>query len=165
MIKLIDVVNNPYRDFKLDPINPETVQKMEDSIEELGFWGGLAVRKAGTKYQLAFGHHRLEALRKLGWDKADLNVVKYDEDQMVRAMVVENATQRGAEGSAALDSVGGIIKRIGYLLLTESDEGIAAQKFLGSESTVQSRAKAREQFLAGNGIGEDDVTVARVATR
>jgi len=128
MIKLEMVEYNPYRDLALDPINKNTVDKMKASITDLGFWGGLAVRKVGTKYQLAFGHHRLEALRELGWEKADLNVVRYDEDQMVRAMVVENATQRGAEGGATIDSVAGIVRRIGYLLLPQSKEDLESSK-------------------------------------
>ena len=152
MIKLEAVEYNPYRDLALDPINKDTVDKMKASITDLGFWGGLAVRKVGTKYQLAFGHHRLEALRELGWEKADLNVVRYDEDQMVRAMVVENATQRGAEGGATIDSVAGIVRRIGYLLLTQSKEELESSKIF--EDSRNGAEKARTEFLAGNGVGQ-----------
>jgi len=152
MIKLEMVEYNPYRDLALDPINKNTVDKMKASITDLGFWGGLAVRKVGDKYQLAFGHHRLEALLELGWEKADLNVVKYDDDQMVRAMVVENATQRGAEGGATIDSVAGIVRRIGYLLLTQSKEELESSKIF--EDSRSSAEKARTLFLAGNGVGE-----------
>jgi len=152
MIKLEMVEYNPYRDLALDPINKNTVDKMKASITDLGFWGGLAVRKVGDKYQLAFGHHRLEALLELGWEKADLNVVKYDDDQMVRAMVVENATQRGAEGGATIDSVAGIVRRIGYLLLTQSKEELELSKIF--ESSRNGVETAKTLFLAGNGVGE-----------
>ena len=152
MINLDKVKYNPYRDLKLDPINQSTVDKMVASITDLGFWGGLAVRKVGDSYELAFGHHRLEALRQIGEAKADLNIVGYDEDQMVRAMVVENATQRGNEGGATLDSVAGIVRRIGYLLLTESDDDLGCSKIFGDADYVK---RSRNSFLAGNGIGED----------
>jgi len=150
MVDLSKVDPNPFRDFTLDPLSPESVEKMEESISELGFWGGIAVRKAGDRFQLAFGHHRLQALKNLGWTEADINEVNYDDDKMVSAMIKENLIQRENELTARNDAVAGVIRRLGYLLLTGSPNNYS--EMFESQKAFD---VAKGTFLNGDGIGID----------
>ena len=153
-LNLID--NNPYRDLKLDPIDQDAVKTMAASVKDLGFWGGIAVRKVGNRYQLAFGHHRIEALRKLKWTKADLNVVKYDDDQMVRAMATENLLQRGGDSGGNNDAVAAIIRRLGYVMAS-NDWKSGLQNFGDLKKlfpTQNAYNSAKGKFEANGTIGE-----------
>ena len=143
---------NPYRDTTRYPIDQDATQRLVDSFDGLGNFGTLPARKVGSRYQIAAGHHRLEALRNLGVKKIPLLVSEYTDDQMVEVMTVENSTQRGQNAAALLDSVAAITYRLAKLLLTETDHdlGTNVPRCFESEKAVQT---ARGQLLAGKGIG------------
>lgn len=134
MVTLNKVKPNPYRDFDLDPLNAEVVAKMKASISDMEFWGGLAVREVADGYELAFGHHRLEALKQLGRTSEDLKIVAFDDDMMVKAMVAENALQRGGDTTAHLDAVQAICSRIIYKVLSCKGDAKKLSKILLSLS-------------------------------
>lgn len=149
MIDLSLVDYNPYRDLELDPIDSERVASLASSIgSDLGFWGGIAVRKVEGRYQLAFGHHRFEALKFLGWPEADLNVAEFDDRQMVRAMHSENALQRKGLMNV-VEAVGAAIRVLGPALLRGELGKILPS--LGHNSEEVSRTL----LLKGGGIGKD----------
>ena len=154
IMNLNSVAPNPYRDFNLDPINDATVEKMKKSIETLDFWGGLAARRHGNGYQLVFGHHRLEALRSLGRKQADITIVNYDEDQMVKGMVAENALQRGGASSAHLDGVQAIIRRLAYIVLSQDNQK-ALVNLPELFENLAAVGQARSKLEKGDGIGRD----------
>ena len=116
---------NPFRDFELYPINVDHVEALRRSIHDLGFLTGLAVRPAGDAiYELAAGHHRLEAAKAEGMATVEAVVGDYDDAQMVEIMVKENLTQRGNSTAAMLDSVAAQCRLIVPALL--SHEGCPA---------------------------------------
>ena len=84
-IKLKDIQPNPFRDFSIDPINPDAVAKLKQSIDDHEFWNGLLVRKFGKRYQLVFGHHRLEAAKQAGIEEIEVPTVDWSDDQMVQS--------------------------------------------------------------------------------
>ena len=147
---------NPYRDTTRYPIGEEATQRLVDSFDGLGNFGTLPARKVGGRYQIAAGHHRLEALRIKGIKKIPLLVSEYTDDQMVEVMTVENSTQRGQNAAALLDSVAAITYRLAKLLLTETDQDLCTnvQRCFESEKAVQT---ARGNLLAGKGIGRDAI--------
>src|SRR5215471_13922341 len=60
----LDLIDpNPFRDFELHPIDPGQVERLKASIGADGFWASVVARKVNKRYQLAFGHHRIEAAR------------------------------------------------------------------------------------------------------
>lgn len=143
---------NPYRDTTRYPIDEVATQRLVDSFDGLGNFGTLPARKVGDRYQIAAGHHRLEALRIKGIEKIPLLVSEYTDDQMVEVMTVENSTQRGQNAAALLDSVAAITYRLAKLLLTEADHDLVTNvtRCFESEKAVQT---ARGNLLAGKGIG------------
>ena len=147
---------NPYRDTTRYPIDEEATQRLVDSFDGLGNFGTLPARKVGGGYQIAAGHHRLEALRNLGVKKIPLLVSDYTDDQMVEVMTVENSTQRGQNAAALLDSVAAITYRLAKLLLTEEPESLCTNVRRVWESK-QAAIVSRQQLLAGKGIGRDAI--------
>lgn len=104
---------NPFRNFEIYPLGQLQIDKLKGSVKDLGMWAGLPARKVGEGYEIACGHHRLEALIQLGIDVVDIAVRNYSDDDMIKIMVTENMTQRGHENfGAVLDSVGAVVTRI-----------------------------------------------------
>ena len=92
-IKLSKLLPNPYRDIGNYPIVEDRVAKLKGSILHTEFWGGLVCRKYPKRkgyYQIAFGHHRIEALKELKYTEIPIKVLGYSNAQMLQAMAEEN---------------------------------------------------------------------------
>ncbi len=96
-IKLKQLTPNPYRDMAHYPIHREKVEMLKASIRTTGFWDNLLVRKNGSHYEVAYGHHRLEALKELVKEslidedyELELPVRNLDDAAMIRIMASEN---------------------------------------------------------------------------
>jgi predicted HicB family RNase H-like nuclease len=116
-ISLDRIVDNPFRDMKLFPINTDQVAIIQDSIADNGFFGGVKARARNGKIELACGHHRIAAAREAKLGKIDIVVDDMDDDEMIRLMVTENATQSGTNPGAIMNEVAAVTRRlIGVLL-------------------------------------------------
>jgi hypothetical protein len=98
-IGIQDLRPNPFRDLAHYPIHRDKVDLLKASIQSTGFWDNVLVRKAedGDHYELAYGHHRLEALKELVREEQiekdyqlDVPVRKLDDATMIRIMANEN---------------------------------------------------------------------------
>jgi hypothetical protein len=148
-ISLHDLHPNPYRDFDLHPIDQEQVERLKASIDADGFWASVVARKAADGYQIAFGHHRIEAARALGLETAPIEVRELSDWQMVRMLTSENATQRGSTAAAALDAVQAICRVLAYELLRWDEATFA--RFRAKVGIDY--ASCRGRLEAGSGIG------------
>ncbi len=62
---------NPHRDFVTNPLREEQIIAIVDSIGRTGFWDNVVVRphsEGKGEYELAYGHNRLEAVKRVGID-------------------------------------------------------------------------------------------------
>lgn len=150
-IPLQDLHPNPYRDFDLHPIDQVQVERLKASIDADGFWASVVARKANDGYQIAFGHHRIEAARALGLAAVPIEVRDVSDWQMVRMLASENATQRGSTAAACLDAVSAIARVMAYSLL-RWDEATFARNLA---NLGKSYAECRGRLEAGSGIGHD----------
>jgi hypothetical protein len=117
-ISLDRIKPNPFRDFDLHPIDEMQVQKLKASIDADGFWSSVVARSVdGGGYEIAFGHHRIEAARRLETGVVPIEVRDLSDVQMVRMLASENATQRGTTAAASLDA----ISAIAHFVLRECD--------------------------------------------
>jgi hypothetical protein len=148
-ISLHDLHPNPYRDFELHPVDPVQVEKLTASLHADGFWASVVARKVADGYELAFGHHRIEAARALGLETAPIEVRELSDWQMVRMLASENATQRGSTAAACLDAVAAISRVLAYNLL-RWDEATFVKNFTKVEVDYPS---CRGRLEAGSGIG------------
>ena len=164
-IELKDIDPSPFRSFRLFPIDDEQVDRLLASINDTGFWGGMQVRpKPGVKgrYELAFGHHRWKAALKAKMTEITAEVLPLSEDEMIRLLTAENATQRQDSAAATLDAVASICRRIAYLLLrcggastiVEACHGTAPLAWVPDDTSFR---KLKTHLENGDGIGEPTI--------
>lgn len=152
LVKLADLKPNPLRDYNVDPMDDAVVEKLKASIQEDGFWGGVVCRKvANGDIQIAAGHHRIAAAIAAGIETADLFVRNGDMDdaKMIRVYARENATQRGAVGTAQTGSVASALRYLAKAILTDRYPEFR---------TPQQAAQAKANVPGEKGIGEPLIT-------
>lgn len=93
-VKLSELKANPFKRFiQGGAIDEDVVLQIMESAERTSLWEQWVAREVASGYQLAFGHNRLEAAKRiLGGDaKVSVQVEDYDDAQMYIAMSDENA--------------------------------------------------------------------------
>jgi ParB family chromosome partitioning protein len=71
-------------------INPATVKKLAQSIEQVGLRHPITVRRKGDGYSLIAGRHRLEACKKLGREHIPASIVSMTNDEARLWEIAEN---------------------------------------------------------------------------
>lgn len=145
---------NPFRNFKVDPINDDLVEVLSASIKEnpAGFWGGVVARKHNGSIELAFGHHRIRAAIKAGIREDEIKVVSEISDaEMIRMYANENATQRGNHGTAIAGSVASAIK---FLLKALFTGNVGGFQFTGNVGGFHPRSTRSLEVLQGQVVTE-----------
>lgn len=141
----IDMIDpNPHRDFHLSRIINQRVERLMESYRANEDFGVLPVRSHPDKkgrYQLVGGHHRHQALKRLGIKKADAKVLSYDDNQMLEAMIDENAGQDEKRFSVVVEAVAAVMMREAERLISKTFEN-------------KSDKKAQQLLLSGAGLGE-----------
>ena len=92
-VKLNQLVPNPYRHFDTYPISRPKIEILKESMTATGFWGETVIaRPAGKKFEIAFGHHRIEAAREVLGKNAEvqISVRKLSDTDMLAMMCREN---------------------------------------------------------------------------
>jgi hypothetical protein len=69
-----------------------------------GLWPGVIARRAGNRFQIAFGHHRIEAARQAKLKEVSLIVHELSDEQMLQYMGRENMEDYAAEFPVMLES-------------------------------------------------------------
>lgn len=168
-IAVADILPNPHRDLELNPTSPERVGQLLKSFERTGFWDNIVVREHPTrdsKYQLAYGHNRLAALKTNGVtaDTVTIPVAKLSDWEMYCAMVDENEMQGAITTAVAMENIGKgcdiiekALKKIGKDgTWKEFNEALGRSVPAGTE--VRSKhdggfEKVRDAYFEGEGLG------------
>jgi hypothetical protein len=150
LVELEKLKPNPLRDFIVDPIDPEVVAVLTQSIAEDGFWGGIVCRQLPDgSIEIGAGHHRVQAALAAGVRTADIFVAQEMEDaSMIRVYARENATQRGHTGTALAGTVASAYRFLTKQVLV----GDPSQKFLRRSGSIES---LRGNLEHGRGLGQD----------
>ena len=114
-IALSELKPNPFKvGINSGKLNEESIAKIRSNIKELGLMGSLPVVKRGESYHLVAGHHRVEALKREFGKNFQIEVVvhNYNDDQLLRGMVIENLTQRSDEILEVTDNLNLIRKHL-----------------------------------------------------
>lgn len=114
VIKFSDILPNPYRDLKGNPLQESKLQELLISIKRTDYWEGLMVRPHPTKpgkYEIvAGGHHRLEAAKRSGLKEATFNVREsITNEQMLLRMDFENRQVYGNDIRSVIESVRAVV--------------------------------------------------------
>jgi len=112
-LKLKDVLPNPYRDLKGNPLREDKLAELEASIHTTGFWDNVVVRKnKAGKYELAYGHHRVEAARRAGLTEVDFIVKEFSDEQMIQVMDSENRETYQSSPASVIESVRAVVNAL-----------------------------------------------------
>jgi len=112
-VKLKNVMPNPFRDMESYPIHPQKIELLKKSIESTEFWENVVARDAGNgKIELAYGHHRLTALREIYGPNTEFNwiVRDLDDEEMLKIMADENAQEWGHVSDVERETVRAVVK-------------------------------------------------------
>lgn len=97
-LALNDVKPNPFRSISDYELDEEKVDALAESITGTGFWANVVVREnANGDYEMAYGHHRLEAAKRvLGGDHIhQFPVADIPDHAMLQIMGNENSEDWG----------------------------------------------------------------------
>ena len=110
--KLKDVHANPFRDMDRYPIHPQKILELKDSVETTGFWENVVARKVGKKIELAYGHHRVAALRALYGENQEFDwiVRDLDDEMMLKIMAKENLEEWGHDSGTERETVRAVVQ-------------------------------------------------------
>jgi ParB/RepB/Spo0J family partition protein len=112
-LKLKDILPNPFRDLKANPLIEEKIVELVDSINLTGFWDNVVVRKnKDDKYELAYGHHRLAAAIRAGLIEADFIVKVLSDGAMIQIMDNENRDTYASSPASMIESVRAVVKAL-----------------------------------------------------
>ena len=73
-----------------DRCDDDTVARLMDSIQRIGLQTPISVRWVGDNLMLVAGRHRLEAVRRLGWDMVDCTMLTGTDDEARMWEIAEN---------------------------------------------------------------------------
>ena len=112
-LQLKTLNSNPFKkEINKGKLNQETIDKIKANIKELGLMGALPIIKKENKFHLIMGHHRVEALKQtFGKDyEIEVTLHDYDDEKVLRGMIIENLTQRADELVEVTENLGAIRK-------------------------------------------------------
>ena len=108
LVKVVDLMPNPYRNLERYPIDRQKVDDLKSSINETSFWDNLIARPSPTepgKYEIAYGHHRILALHELSIEEVDIPIKDFNDVTMLKIMANENMTAWATTPSVVNETV------------------------------------------------------------
>lgn len=103
--KVDKIAINPFRRLHDYPYVQSKLDALERSIDEVGLWPSIIARSGGGhKYEIAFGHHRLEAAKRRKLKEVPLIVEQLSDRQMLQYMGRENLEDYNANFLIQLES-------------------------------------------------------------
>lgn len=115
-LKTVEVAGlrpNPFRRLDEYPIDRAKVEALKESIQSTGFWGTIVARPQGPDYEIAFGHHRMVAIKELGLERVEIIVRDLTNEQMLQMMGRENLEEWGSSAWIELETVRSAIEAYG----------------------------------------------------
>ncbi len=101
-INLID--SNPFRMEKEYPFVARKIEQLKRNYSDVGMWEGVIARKVDNRYQIAFGHHRIEAARQAGMKTVSIIVRNLTDTEMLQFMGRENMEDFNSDFLAMLNT-------------------------------------------------------------
>ena len=135
---------NPFRRMDEYPIDREKVESLKSSIKDTSFWDNILARKSNGHFQIAYGHHRLVALKDLHVKEVDIPVRDLDDGMMIKIMANENRDTYKANRAVMVETV-----RVARDWLREQMEG--EWETLGK--SIQGLFDSQRGFETSKGMG------------
>jgi ParB family chromosome partitioning protein len=157
-ISINSIEPNPFQSRKA--IDRSAVEALAKSIQETGFWDtALRVRSHNGNYQLVWGHQRLEALKRLGHKRVDVEVTKLDDTTMAEESLIENIQRTNLPEIDKADAIARVVKMEMANTRSSTNRVDAVERvmtLLGYKSR-----NSIEEYLAMAGMTDDTKKVLR----
>ena len=134
---------NPHRYLNHYPWKEKKVEALQHSIADVGLWESIIVREHGEGFEMAFGHHRIEAARREGMTEVNVIVKELTDLQMLQYMGRENGEDYASDYLIMLNSWEGAVNFLGRLN-GQNSQSIEIAKVLGW--TVIQKNKATDRM-------------------
>lgn len=167
MVTASKVVDIPIKKITVSPLHfdrthsEENLEKLMESIREVGLIHPLTVRKKGNIYELLAGERRLRALKALGRKEVRVTVVSCDDFTAELLSIEENfkgtEPMTPAEEKRAIDRAVEIVKD----RITSRPDAPEA-KYLGASNSAPSGEKQTEYAARAQAAKELGVSVSKV---
>src|SRR6266853_986608 len=107
-----DIKPNPFRHISRYPIRREKVAALRESLRKTGFWDNVVARANNGKVEIAYGHHRLVALKEeFGANhKVNLIIRDLDDEHMIQIMARENMEEWGTSASVEQETIRAVVE-------------------------------------------------------
>ncbi|HSR01242.1 MAG TPA: hypothetical protein VLM20_00430 [Methylophilaceae bacterium] len=185
-INVANILDNPHRDLQAFPYNEAKIKHLMDSIGKLGFWDNVIARPQNNQInghvitsqedlmeflgsadfaeimvELAYGHHRIEAIRRINAspkyeniEVVDIPIKWLDDDKMLQVMVHENRNEWGHGISVMVESVSKVYDTICKQLDEFSEDEF--EKYLDKYGHIDN-SKAFKRAKGEQGVGYQTV--------
>jgi ParB-like chromosome segregation protein Spo0J len=164
-IPLNQIVPNPWRDEELYPVTDEQITILRNSIKDHGFFPGVVGRRQHGKIELACGHARFAAARKARLESIPVAIDDLDDDQMLRLMTDENATQRGGNAGAVMNEVAAVTRRLMEGLLEAQTLGTIVPRGIKNAFEGNALATAQGRLNTRRVKGEGEIPIGHHTIR
>jgi flagellar biosynthesis GTPase FlhF len=114
--KIRDIQANPFRHIDRYPIREDKIAALRESLRTTGFWDNVVGRIGPDgRPQIAYGHHRREALRREYKPTDEVNLIIRDlpDDQMLKIMARENMEEWGSSAAVEHETVRAVVEAYG----------------------------------------------------
>ena len=156
ILKFKNILSNPNRDLKANPLDADKIAELVASINTTGFWDNVVVRKnKDERYELAYGHHRLAAAIASGLGEADFIVKDFDDELMIKVMDNENREAYGTGPLSLIESVRAVVKGLA--------EG-RVRPFVLAKDVRKDTIRYAPSFVPGVDVGGSSPHLAYTAT-
>jgi hypothetical protein len=141
-LKICSIRPNPFRQLDRYPLDEAKITKLVSSIKRNRFWGNVVARKSVHGHELAFGHHRVEAARRIYGNEAEIKILvgNLSDAQMLQFMAADNDEVFNLSPGFVLEVVGATIQFL------EKDLTPSRVKAMGGNLPVMARGEGE---LAG----------------
>lgn len=115
LIAVRDLLPNPFRNIARYEIHEEKVEQLIASFNSTGVWPTIVARPGAKNgcAEIAFGHHRREALRRRHKEdlnhKVNVNVVPLSDEEMLKMMAAENQEEFHSSFFVTIETVEAVI--------------------------------------------------------
>ena len=110
-VKVKDIRPNPFQARK--NYDRESITGLADEIKSEGLWpGALRGRRSDGKIELCFGHRRLDAIKQLGWQEVEVDVVDLSDEEMATQSLIENLQREGLNDLDKAEGIVALVKRL-----------------------------------------------------
>jgi ParB-like chromosome segregation protein Spo0J len=175
-VKISSIDSNPMRKLAEYQFIERKLEALQRSYKEVGIWPGIIARKKGAHYQLAFGHHRVEAAKRAKHAELPLIVRELSDKEMIQYLGRENLEDYNADFLIMLETWQAAIEFSRAGIPRASSEPLEIARLLGWTSARSEERRGTDELndtakachsanalIIGGHVAKDDLRDMTVA--